>query len=277
MWLLMLSLGAHGSPTGDQVAQRHPDQPVLVAHRGASKAAPENTLAAYRAAIAQGAQVAETDVHLTKDGVVVVLHDKSLDRTTDGSGMIAQTPHAAVQGLDAGSWFDPSFSSERVPTLSELLALVRDKMVLCIEIKAKPKGGGQAIAGRIRDLLDASGGRDQAIIFSFYPQQIKAAKAAMPDVPALFLIVPGKGAIPYTTGALTMARSLGADMIGLDHRRTTPAFVTQAQGAGFPVFVYTVDTPPMIDAMLRAGVDGIITNRPADTRDYLDSVKRSTP
>jgi glycerophosphoryl diester phosphodiesterase len=275
MWFLMSILGAHAGPSARDVARPHPDQPVVIAHRGASKAAPENTLAAYAEAISQGATIAETDVHLTADGAVVVLHDKSLDRTTSGTGLVSEHTLAQVQALDAGSWFHPSFSTERVPTLQELLALVRNKMVLCIEIKAVPEDGGELIAGKIGQALDASGGRDQAIIFSFYPRQIAAAKTAMPDVPALFLAVPADGPTPYATDVLTMARSIGADMIGLNHHRTTATFVAEAHAAGFSVFVYTVDGPSKIDMALQAGVDGIITNQPAQTRTHLDSVRRS--
>lgn len=277
MWFLMLTLSAHAGPSARDVAQSHPNQPVIIAHRGASKAAPENTLAAYTEAISQGATIAETDVHLTADGAVMVLHDKSLDRTTSGAGLISEHTLAQVRALDAGSWFDPSFSAERVPTLLELLKLVRDKMVLCIEIKAVPEGGGELIAGKIAEALDASGGRDQAIIFSFYPRQIAASKAAMPSVPALFLAVPPAGSAPYGTEVLTMARSIGADMVGLHHLRTTAAFVDEVHAAGFSVFVFTIDDPTNIDRAVQAGVDGIITNLPAKTRSYLDSVRRKNP
>ncbi len=276
MWLLMALMGsASAVPTAAEVARRHPDAPVVIAHRGASLVAPENTLTAYRQAMEQGAQVAETDVHLSQDGAVIVIHDKTLDRTTDGRGKVAEQNLGVLRTLDAGAWFGVAHVGEPLPTLAKLLALVRDKMVLCIEIKAKPDEGGERIAARIRDLLDASGGRDQAIIFSFYPRQIAAAKAAMPEVPALFLVEPRKGAVPYPTGVLTMARSLGADLIGLDQRRTTAAFVAQAQAAGFPVFVYTVDAPARIQAMVEAGVDGIITNAPAATQQQVDAITRS--
>jgi glycerophosphoryl diester phosphodiesterase len=277
MWFLMVTIQtALAVPTAAQMVQRQDGPPIVIAHRGASKAAPENTLAAYVEAITQGAQIAETDVHLSKDGTVVVLHDKTLDRTTGGEGPVADVPLAQLRTLDAGSWFSKDFSGERIPTLSELLGAVRDRMVLCIEIKADPGRGGENIAVAIRDALDASGGRDQAIIFSFYPQQIAAAKSAMPEVPALFLVRPSKGPIPYPTGVLTMARSLGADLIGIDHRRTTPEFVAQAHSAGFAVFVYTVDSEAQIQAMVAAGVDGIITNAPASTQQHVADITRTS-
>ena len=98
----------------------------------------------------------------------------------------------------------------------------------------------------------------------------------MPEVPALFLVRPSKGPIPYPTGVLTMARSLGADLIGIDHRRTTPEFVAQAHSAGFAVFVYTVDSEAQIQAMVAAGVDGIITNAPASTQQHVADITRTS-
>lgn len=276
IWGLWMVWTAAAAPSAADLARRHPKRPVVIAHRGASLDAPENTLAAYREAIRQGATAAETDVHLTNDGQVVVLHDRTLKRTTDGKGLVRKWTLADVQALDAGTWFGAQFSAERVPALSELLSVVRDQAVLCVEIKAAPERGGEHIASKIAGLLDASGGRDQAIIFSFYPQQVMASKAAMPDVPALFLVQPIDGPVPYTTGLLTMARSIGADMIGLDYRGTTPEFVAQAQSAGFPVFVYTVDAPADIDAMVKAGVDGIITNAPGRTSEILSEVTRAS-
>ena len=276
MWLYLMWMGSGlAAPTGKQVASRHPDRPVVIAHRGASADAPENTLSAYQEAIRQGSVAAETDVHLTSDQRVVVMHDKTLDRTTGGTGKVADTSLAAIAALDAGEWFSTEFAGEPVPTLQALVGAMRDKAVLCIEIKAAPRDGGERIAERIAEILDASGGRDQAIIFSFYPQQIAASKAAMPDVPALFLVRPKRGEVPYSTGTITMARSIGADLIGIDHRRTTREFVAQAQMAGFPVFVYTVDAPKRIEAMLRAGVDGIITNAPAATATTLTRLKEA--
>jgi glycerophosphoryl diester phosphodiesterase len=119
-----------------QFASVHPDRPVVIAHRGASAIAPENTLAAIQAAADLGAVAVEFDVHASKDGGIVVMHDNTLARTTNGRGRVAHRTVQELQQLDAGSWFSPDFASEVVPTLYEALKGIGPTMVACIEVKA---------------------------------------------------------------------------------------------------------------------------------------------
>src|SRR5512136_2560745 len=118
---------------------RAPGAPVLrVGHRGARGHAPENTLASFDLAVEMGVNVVETDVHLSKDGEVVLIHDHTVDRTTNGHGFVKDLTLAELKWLDAGSWYDPKYAGERIPTLAELLTWAKDRVGVAIEIKNGP-------------------------------------------------------------------------------------------------------------------------------------------
>ncbi len=243
---------------------RHPDRPVVVAHRGASGEAPENTLAAYRLALTQGARAAETDVFLTADGHVVALHDRTLDRTTDGSGPVAEQDLSQVQALDAGTWFDPAFAGEPVPTLAALLDLTRDAATLCVEIKA-----GDGIVPAIAALVDERAMRGQVVIFSFDADAVGEAGVVLPEVPSLLLATRRGDPKAYDPGVVDQALLLSADALGFNHRSLTPELVDQAHGAGLPVFVYTVNAREDLDRVVSLGVDGVITDWPARVEGWI--------
>jgi glycerophosphoryl diester phosphodiesterase len=254
------------------VAGMHPKRPVVIAHRGASHAAPENTLAAYKLAAEEGASVAETDVQLTLDGGVIAMHDDTLDRTTDGTGTVGQLTSAQIAALDAGTWFGRTFAGEPVPTLDALLEAATGNFVLCIEIKA-----GQGIVPRIIEILDARKARDLVLIFSFDYEQVALAKALAPDIPALALFNRPGNRAGYGNGPIHVAKTLKADLIGVDFNGLTVDFVARAHAAHFPVFVYTVDAPEDVRAAAAMGVDGIITNQPRATQDVLNALPDRVP
>jgi len=246
------------------LVRRHPDRPLVVAHRGASGQAPENTLAAYRLALAQGARAAETDVFLTADGHVVALHDRTLDRTTDGTGAVADHTLAQLRSLDAGSWFDPGFAGEGVPTLGELLDLTRDAAVLCVEIKA-----GDGIVAAIAEQLDARAMRDQVVIFSFDADAVGQAGVVLPDVPSLLLASRSGSPRIYDPGVIDQALLLAADALGFNHQALTQSLVDGAHAAGLAVFTYTVNKQADLMRVRELGVDGVITDWPERVADWL--------
>lgn len=235
------------------LVQRH-ERPRFIAHRGASTVAPENTLASFRAALELGAIAIETDVHLTRDRRVVSLHDATLDRTTTGTGPVAEHTLAELADLDAGSWFDASFSHERVPELGAVLDLLRGRALLMIELKAGP-----GIEEAIRDLLDARSQRDQVAFFSFYPDKIARCRALMPDVPTVWLAWRDDGVYDERTEAY--ARAVHADAIGFDHRHLHAEHVQRAHAAGLPVFTWTVNAPEDVARTAALGVDVIISDQ----------------
>jgi glycerophosphoryl diester phosphodiesterase len=153
-------------------------------HRGASAAAPENTYAAFERAIADGGVYTETDVRSSSDGALVLVHDATLDRTTDGSGHVSARTLAELRELDAGSWFHESFRGQRIPELPDFLAWIESRAPFgaAIEVKARGIGGAVATAAW------ASSARDRLCIYAFDAEEIRAAKAAAPELPCILLL-----------------------------------------------------------------------------------------
>ena len=129
----------HVTPLTELIAARRDGQPLIGAHRGGAAYAPENTLASFAEGLRRGADMLELDIHLSRDGELIVLHDHDLTRTTDGRGYVHQRTVADLQRLDAGSWFDPRFAGERIPTLEEVIAFVARRAYLTIEVKGLPR------------------------------------------------------------------------------------------------------------------------------------------
>jgi glycerophosphoryl diester phosphodiesterase len=153
-------------------------------HRGASAAAPENTYAAFQAAIDEGGVYTETDVRLSSDGQLVLVHDPTLDRTTDGHGPVANLTFAELRTLDAGSWFGPGFGGQRIPAFTEFLGWIESKAPFGAAIEIKASG----IGGRVAELVAASSARERLAIYAFDADEIRAAKAARPDGPCVLLL-----------------------------------------------------------------------------------------
>jgi glycerophosphoryl diester phosphodiesterase len=153
-------------------------------HRGASAKAPENTYAAFERAIADGALYTETDVRATSDGALVLVHDPTLDRTTDGSGPVSALTLEELRRLDAGSWFDASFRGQRIPALPDFLAWIESRAPFggAIEIKAR------GVGGRVAEMAWKSAARDRLCIYAFDAEEIVAAKSAAPDLPCILLL-----------------------------------------------------------------------------------------
>jgi glycerophosphoryl diester phosphodiesterase len=224
----------------------------VVAHRGASGAAPENTLAAFRRAVDMGAHMIELDVQLSRDGEVVVLHDESVDRTTDGNGRVEDLDFDAMRRLDAGSWFDPAFSSERIPSLSEVLHEIR--LPLNVELKA---GGGVALAGRVLDTVRQAGAVDR-IVFSSFDDGILTSLRALDPAVAL-AVLRSRGTIGH---ALEVAKRVSATAL---HLRNTRAWLRELRSAhveGYHIRVWTVNNPEEWTSFEAAGATGAFTDHP---------------
>ena len=239
-------------------AQRHlRTHPLIIAHRGFSYRAPENTLVAYRQAIQAGADMAECDVRLSADRVPVLLHDENLKRTTGLDAPVTSLPLAKLVELDAGSWKSPEFAGERIPTLCETLRLVNGKLRLVIEVK--PAGMEREVLAAIREA-----GTDpcEVMIFSFKREVVETLARLEPQLPTTWLI----GQMPWREEErrATIAQALSARVsaIGLPATRVDPAIVRMAHESGFPIFVWTVNDPADMRYLKRIGVDGIITDRP---------------
>lgn len=231
-----------------------------IGHRGGSFGrAPDNTLAAVRAAIEDGAVGIEVDTRLTADGVCVCFHDSTVDRTTDGTGPVAAKTLAELKALDAGSWFDPAFAGERVPTLAEVLAEAKGKVFVYLDLKVK----GQAPA--IRAAIQETGFPVDQLWF-WTPGDAAEAQAIRSVIPDA-LIFWGAPASSWSTDPTYFSQLRALGVVGFSFSAGTgnpdPAFVARAKQEGFIVEIYTILDP---DSMLRAaaaGVDYVETDFPA--------------
>ena len=239
-----------------QIVSFHTGDPVVVAHRGASAYRPENTLASYKEAIRLGARVAETDVHMSSDGHVVVIHDPTTDRTTGVAHVVADTTWAELRTLDAGSWYGPEFAEEKLPELGELLDVTHGKIVQIIEIKA-----GTGVVDGVRETVDARGMRPEVIIFSFDASAVAEARRQMPDVPGVYLLEASSGD-KYSPEDVARVAATGANAAGFSAARLNPETVQAAHAAGYPVFVWTVNESAKALELRELGADLIITNAP---------------
>ncbi len=248
----------------------------VIAHRGFSGLAPENTLVALRRAIEVGADMVEIDVLLTHDGEVVLLHDDTLERTTNGEGVAAEVSLEEIRRLDAGSWFSPEFAGERVPLLAEALDLVRDRILINVEIKgsavtAEAEGG---IVDKVLRLVRERDMLDQVVISSFEPEALRQARQL--DRAATGRAATGRAATGITVktaslyddklhrgmGPLEVMAAVDSNGFNLSARRLSPEILDACHGAGRPVAVYTVNEEADMQRLMAAGVDAIFTDRP---------------
>jgi glycerophosphoryl diester phosphodiesterase len=237
-----------------------------IAHRGASAAAPANTLAAFEKAIELGADGIELDVQLSADGVPVVVHDATVDATTDGSGRVAEMTLAQLKQLDAGSWFDPAFASERIPTLKEVLETMGSRLLLNIELKStSPCDGGleKAIVAQVRHHR-----LDERVFFSsFNPFSLRRIKRIAPHIPVGLLYVPS---LPLPLYQVLLTALVPHEACHPGYATVDVRYVAWAQRRGYRVNVWTVDDPDEMRRLIRLGVDGIITNVPDVLRHVLE-------
>lgn len=233
---------------------REPGQTAaIIGHRGDSAAAPENTMAAFELTTSLGAEYFEIDIRMSKDGVPVVMHDSTVDRTTDGTGAVADLTLSELQALDAGSWFDESHTGARVPALDDVLGLVADTPGTDVVIEYKGKWSTAGVKATT-DMIAHSGLEHRVIAQSFREKTVAQLRHAAPD-----LVV---GWITHALDAPTIsnARRIGADAVNpaVASART----VALAHDAGLGVFVWTHDADADWEELTAMGVDGIVTNRP---------------
>jgi glycerophosphoryl diester phosphodiesterase len=222
----------------------------VTAHRGHSRAAPENTLSAVRKAIESGADYAEVDVVLTADGVVVLLHDRDLKRVAGDPRRIEELPYDEVRKLDVGSWFDPSFADERVPTLTEVIGLARRRLKLNIELKFY--GPDRRLAREVARLVHEQDFDSDCLVTSFDLDALREVKQHNPRLRTGLIIAHALGDV----GRLKIeALSVRADFLSDDMLRSAHRF-------GREVHVWTVNDAGQMARLIKRGVDNIITDEP---------------
>lgn len=244
--------------------------PLRIAHRGASGPglAPENTLAACEKALQIGVDMLEIDVHATRDGQIVVLHDAALDRTTNGTGLVADLLGEEVRQLDAGRWFSADFVGERVPLLEDVLDLARNQALVLIEIKA------DGIAERVLQVIEAANAVERVVVQAFNPQTVRRLNLLAPTLPTALLV----GQLPTTPSRVRARRlvrqvlQVGANALAMWYAALTPPFLEEMRQRGIAVWAWTVDEDIAMRDLATMGVQGIITNRPDQLNQVLDEL-----
>ncbi|KAA0141580.1 glycerophosphodiester phosphodiesterase [Gimesia chilikensis] len=237
----------------------------VMAHRGASKAAPENTMAAFQAAIDEGADWIELDVQESADGKVVVIHDSDFMKLSRNPLKVWDAKQADLADIDIGSWLDPKFNAERVPLLSDVLQLCKDKAGVIIELKYY--GHDEQLEQRVVDIVEAAGMADKVMIMSLKPEGVAKTKALRPDWKCGVLLSVYAGNL----------KEIQADFLAVNANFASRNFVKRAHAAGKEVFVWTVDDPAMMSQMMNRGVDGLLTNVPAVAKQVIQERESLTP
>lgn len=229
---------------------------LIIAHRGSSGDAPENTLPAFKLAAEQGADMVELDLHFSRDGQPVVIHDETLDRTTNGTGAVGGFDLQHIQSLDAGSWFSPRFSGTPVPSLEEVLKALKSRPTgLLAEVKQAPVD--ESSLRMLCGLLAREAGRRPVFVQSFSVPLLDTLKQICPPLQS-FLVLR-----KLSDEALRAAVTLGCKGISLRWSGLNSHTLRVLRRRNFPIFVWTVDNRGPIKKVLGFGVDGIITNFPA--------------
>ncbi|HYL86187.1 MAG TPA: glycerophosphodiester phosphodiesterase family protein [Candidatus Angelobacter sp.] len=227
---------------------------LVIGHRGASGHAPENTLAAFRKAVALGATFIETDLQLSRDAHFVAIHDSSVNRTTNGTGEVHDLTLAQLRNLDAGSWFGSEFSGERIPTLEEILQFSKkNDVVFYLEMKPAGSWGGEhALIGALRE----SGEIARAVVISFDAAMVLNLRRIEPTL-MTGLLYDGQFEKPLEKAVEVGARQLVArgDLV-------TPALLEQARKKDLQVVCWTVNHPAHMRMLMEAGVAGIMSDYP---------------
>lgn len=244
-----------------RLLRRPGERPLVVGHRGLSASAPENTIAAFRLALDAGADLLELDVHLTRDERVVVIHDRTLQRTTTGNGPVRSYALSEIATLDAGSWFDHRFASERVPLLDDVIALAAGRCWLNVELKSHrfAREVPESYARRVVDVVRSHGALEQVFFSSFDGELVRSIRTVEPAATTgvLYNWHRDLWRSPSTIAARCQASAFICSWTELTRRR-----LEDARSSGLAVAVYTVND---VDEALRLadrGVDMLISDAP---------------
>ncbi|KZX57055.1 hypothetical protein A3709_04610 [Halioglobus sp. HI00S01] len=242
------------------------DDVAIIAHRGAAGSAPENTLASIQQAIADGTDWVEIDVQESRDGQVVVVHDSDFMKLAGDPIKVWEGDLARLRNIDVGSWYDPAFASERIPTLAEVLTVITASSANLV-IELKYYGHDQQLEQRVVGLVEAADMAERVAIMSLKLDGVHKLKALRPD----------------WTGGLLAATAIGditrlsADFLAVNQGLASPAFIRRAHKAGKQVFVWTVNDPISLSHWMSMGVDGVITDEPALARQVLNERAELSP
>lgn len=237
--------------------------PLIIAHRGASYDAPENTLASVRLAWEKDADAVEIDVHHTKDKKIMVIHDKDTRRTAGTKLVVKESLAGELRNLEVGSFKDPRFAGERIPFLEEIIETIPDGKILFIEVKSDA-----SILPYLSEIIKVSPRKDRLVVIGFDFEVVAGIKQRIPEVPAYWLqntLVGG-----YPEKSIEQAQQANLDGLNFHFKGITAEYVREVHKAGMKMFTWTVDDPDEARRLIRAGIDGITTNRPGWLKEQLN-------
>ena len=229
---------------------------MVYGHRGFSAAAPMNTLPAFEMAADAGADGIELDVQLSGDGHAVVIHDFTVDATTDGSGQVSELSLSQLKALDAGSWFDAAWRGAQIPTLAEVFETVGERLLVNVEIKTLPPQD-DGIEGVVADAIRQAGMEARVLVSSFNPLALGRFRAILPQVPLGRLTFSG---MPAELSA--MWQSVPCEALHPGQDEIDEAFMIAARAGGYLVNTWTVNDEARARALASLGVDGIVSDHP---------------
>jgi glycerophosphoryl diester phosphodiesterase len=242
--------------------------PLVYAHRGANTCAPENTLAAFCKARQQGADGIEMDVKLTADGEVVIMHDQTVNRTTNGHGLLRSFGLVDLRRLDAGSWFDGAFRGERVPTLGEIFETLQDSILYDIELTNYGTPFDQLL-DKVLALIQKYELAHKVMVTSFFPNNISRFRSLAPSIEGGVIAL--KGMAGFLSRSI-VGRWFAPRAVIPVYLDLTPKYILQQKAQNRKVFPWTVNDPADIQRMARWGVDGLITDVPETACKTLEAL-----
>ncbi|MDE3056835.1 MAG: hypothetical protein KGJ59_02620 [Bacteroidota bacterium] len=244
------------------------EKPLVIAHRGFSDEAPENTIAAFHKAISARAHMIEFDVRLSADNKFVVFHDKKLERTSEGKGLVKKHDAEALARIDNGSWFSSRFSRERIPLLRDVLPLTKHNVALNIEIKPDVESSdGTPVEELLVEMLAKARVLHHSMITSFNHKMIKRVKHLRHEIAAGIIYNPITN---FRRSPSQLAAAAHAEIFICSKYQVNHDVVSDVHESGLKIFVYGVSSERDTGRMLRLGVDGIICNNPAMVRRAIE-------
>jgi len=233
-------------------------QPLVIAHRGACRYAPENTLAAFRLAAQQGAHAIELDAKLSADGEVMVIHDATVDRTTNGSGAVTSLSRSRLKSLDAGSFFGAQFAGEPIPALEEVFDALGSSLLINVELTNYTSPADKLVE-KTAALVRAFHLENRILFSSFHPLNLMRARRLLPDVPCAILALPGRKGWWARSFVL---RGIAPQAVNPYFTDATAAFIQRQHQLGRKVNVWTVNEPAELEQLALYSADGLITDDP---------------
>jgi len=237
----------------------------IIAHRGASYDAPENTLASVNLGWEQNADAVEIDVYLSKDNKIMVIHDKDTKRTAGKKLIVKESMASDLRKLDVGSFKSPDYKDEKIPFLSEVIETIPEGKKLFVEVKC-----GTEILPFLKESFRESGKIDQHVIISFDFDVVAGAKKIMPEVPVYWLHFNLTG--EYSTKWIEKAKEADLDGLNLRYKGISEEYIKSVHDANMKIYAWTVDDPEEAAKLSKFGIDGITTNRPGWMKKELDKI-----